>query len=96
MIIRRTRPLERLHTDIVRPIKPTTARKRYRYLLVVTNDFSRYISVRPLKEKNDARNTLIEIVNTLEKAINNQYLVAQIQADWGGEFRNKRLEEELK
>jgi len=32
----------------------------------------------------------------LEKATNSQYNVKFIQADWGGEFRNKNLQTELR
>ena len=77
------------------PIEPITPGNQYKYLLVVTNDFSRYIVTKPLRKKSDAADALIEIINALEKATNNQYSVKEIQADWGGEFRNNKLVEEL-
>ena len=93
-IIRTTRPLERLHADLVGPIKPTTPSTQYKYLLVMTDDFSRYVATMPISTKDETTDALIEIINVLEKATIHQ--VSQIQADWGGEFRNKALASELK
>ena len=92
--IRTTRPLEQLHADLVGPIKPTTPSTQYKYLLVVTDDFSRYMTAMPLKTKDEITNALIDIINVLEKATIHH--VSQMQADWGGEFRNKELAKELK
>ena len=92
--IRTSRPLERLHADLVGPITPTTPSTQYRHLLVVTDDYSRYVATKPLRTKNETTEELIEIINALEKATTHQ--VTQIQADWGGEFRNKELAIELK
>jgi len=43
------------------------------------------------KTKDETADKLIEIINALEKAS-----TYQVQADWGGEFRNKALAAELK
>lgn len=61
---------------------------------MVIDDYSRYLVTKLLRKKSDAGNALIEVINQLEAAINLR--VSQIQADWGGEFRNKGLQEELK
>ena len=92
--IRTSRPLERLHADLVGPIKPTTPSTQYKYLLTVTDDYSRYVVTTRLKAKSGTTDALINTVNALEKATTHQ--VSQIQADWGGEFRNKELANELK
>jgi len=92
-IIRTQRPLGRLHADVVGPIEPVTPGTQFRYLLVVTDDFSRYMITKPLRKKSDAADALIEIINALEKATS--LTVKAIQADWGGKFRNKDLREEL-
>jgi len=92
---RRTKqPLERIHCNLVGPIKPPTPGKQHQYLLVVTNDYTRYMSAKPVRTKDETGNALIEIINILEKAA--EYLVKMIQADWGGEFRNKDLQTELR
>ena len=93
--IRTKQPLKRLHCDLVGPIKPATPGKQYQYLLVVTDDYTRYMSVKLLKTKDETTNAMVEIVNILEKTTDPQYNVKFIQADWGGEFRNKDLQTEL-
>jgi len=92
--IRTTKPLERIHCDLVGPIKPPTPAKQYQYLLVVTDDYSRYMSAKPLRTKDETSDALVEIINILKKA--SEHLVKHIQADWGGEFRNKDLQIELR
>lgn len=78
------------------PIKPITPGTQYQYLLVVTDDFSRYVITKPLRTKDETPDKLVETINALEKTTNNQYLVSQIQADWSDEFRNKELATELR
>lgn len=92
--IRTFRPLERLHTDLVGSIKPVTPTTQYKYLLVVTDDFSLYIVTKAIYIKNDTVGGLIEIINALEKAVSHQ--VSQIQAEWVDEFTHKELTIELK
>jgi len=80
--------------DLIGPIKPVTPGNQYQYLLVVVDDFSRYVSVKPLKKKSDAEDELITIINLLENLTNLR--TNQVQADWGGEFQGKELVIELK
>jgi len=94
--IRTKQPLERLHCDLVEPIKPPTLGKQHQYLLVVTDDYTRYMSAKPLRTKDETAYALVEIVNILEKATNPQYNVKFIQADWEVEFHNKDLQTELR
>ena len=92
--IRTSKPLERLHADLVGPMKPITPSTQYRCLLVTTDDVSQYVVTKPIRTKNETTDALVEIINALEKATTHQ--VSQVQADWGGEFRNKELSTELK
>ena len=48
---------------------------------------------KPLRTKDETAKALITRINALEKAV--VHKVSQIQADWGGEFRNKELGKEL-
>jgi len=90
---RSTRIMERIHADLIRPIKPSTPSKEYKYLLNVIEDHSRYIITKPLRTKKDTRQAFINIINAMEAATNLR--ISQIQANWGGEFRNQDLEAEL-
>jgi hypothetical protein len=101
--IRTTRPLERIHADLIGPIKPVTPGNQFKYLLTTTDDFSRYVVTKPIKMKSDTTDALIEIIDAFETACNpsqtEQQLILkvhQVQANWGGEFRNDRLAEKLR
>ena len=50
--------------------------------------------VKPLRHKSDATDALITILNQLEAAVNLH--TKEIHADWGGEFRNVTLQEQLR
>jgi len=62
---------------------------------VVTGNYTRYTSARPHRTKNWTTDALIEITNILEKVIDPQYWVKEIQVDWGSEFQNKNFQIEL-
>jgi hypothetical protein len=77
--IRTSRALERLHCDLVRPINPITPRNQYKYLLVTTDDYSRYTIVKSIKTKDRAASALISIINILEVTTSQRF--QQVQAD---------------
>lgn len=54
-IIRTTRRLERLYTDLVGPITPITPTTQFKYIVVVVDDYSRYMVVKGLRKKSNAR-----------------------------------------
>jgi len=76
-----------------------TLGKQNKYLMMIVEDHSRYMLTHAIPSKEDARDTLIIIINKLEKAVSSAYErpvhLSQIQADWGGEFHNNKLITEL-
>jgi hypothetical protein len=63
----------------------------------------RYMTTKPLQKKSDTTKGLIEIIDVFEAACNPRGKVKQVtsrvhqvQADWGGEFRNDNLKEKLR
>jgi transposase InsO family protein len=84
--------LEWLHTDLIGPIKPES--RGNRYLLVITDDYSRYIIAISIRQKSDAAENLINVINVLERITKKQ--TKQIQADFGGEFRGTEFITELR
>jgi len=74
-----TRLIERIHADLIGPIKPSTLSKEYKYLLNIIEDYSRYITVIPLRAKKDAGNALIKVINEMEAATNLR--LSKIQAN---------------
>jgi hypothetical protein len=68
--IRTSGPLERLHADLVGLIYPVIPGNQFKYLLMVTDDFSRYVATKPLKKKSGTTQGLIEIIDPFEAAYN--------------------------
>jgi hypothetical protein len=100
--IRTTRPLERIHADLIGSIKPVTQGNQFKCLLTTTGSFSRYTVTKPIKMESGTTDALIEIIDAFETACNPPQMeqqltlkVHQVQANWGGEFRNNRLAKKL-
>jgi hypothetical protein len=85
--IRTKRILQRIHAGLVGPFRIEL--RGYRYILVVMDDSSRYCIAIPLKNKvgSEVAIALMKFIKQLETMTKQK--VSQIQADWGGEFRNK-------
>jgi hypothetical protein len=84
--IRSTKALERIHADLIGPLKVWLGK---RYILTIIDDFTRYCGAIPIRAKSDTKSTLIEWIRAIENQCGQK--VQQIQADWGGEFRNNEL-----
>ena len=85
---RSERPLERLHADLIGPFTKEWLGKRY--VLTAMDDYTRYCTAIPIKAKSDTKGALKEWIKMLETQCN-PLKVVQLQADWGGEFRNTEL-----
>lgn len=74
---------EMIHSDISGPVNPPT-KKGYRYFQTILDDYSRFLKVYILKNKNEAAQNLINYI----KEINTQkgVKVKRIRCDNGGEF----------
>jgi len=96
---RATKLLERIHVDLIGPMDTPTPVKQNKYLMMIVDDHSRYMLTHAIPTKGDAGDALIIIINKLEKAVSSVHerpiQLSQIQADWGGEFRNSKLITEL-
>ena len=85
---RTERPLERLHADLIGPFSKEWLGKKY--VLTAMDDYTRYCAAIPIKAKSDTKRALKEWIRMLENRCSPQKVV-QLQADWGGEFRNTEL-----
>ena len=81
-------PLERLHADLIGPFTKEWLGKKY--VLTAIDDYTRYCAAIPIKAKSDTKGALKEWIKMLETQCN-PHKVVQLQADWGGEFRNTEL-----
>ena len=85
--IRTSRPLERLHCDLIGPFKKEW--KGCKYVLTLLDDYTRFCSAIPIRSKADTTSRLKQFIEELERATDLR--VVMVQADWGGEFRNDDL-----
>ena len=86
--IRSKQPLEWLHADLIGPFAKEWLGKKY--TLTMMDDYSRYCIAIPIRAKSDTKEKVKQWINLLENQTSHN--VQSIQADWGGEFRNKDLE----
>ena len=87
-LLRSERPLEQLHADLIGPFTKEWLGKKY--VLTAMDDFTRYCTAIPIKAKSDTKGALKEWIKMLETQCS-PHKVVQLQADWGGEFRNNEL-----
>ena len=80
-----TAPLQLLHMDLWGPCRTVSAGGA-RYLLTVTDDYSRYATIYPLKTKDQAIDAFRVYVNQWENQLNST--VRRIRTDNGLEFCN--------
>ena len=81
-------PLERLHADLIGPFSKQWLGKKY--ILTVIDDHTRYCAAIPITAKSDTKTALTGWIKMIEIQCS-LYTVVQLQADWGGEFRNTKL-----
>jgi len=88
----KTRLLELIHSDVIGPMQTQTMRG-YRYIIMFTDDHSRYTEVYFMKAKSEAPAKFKEYVAKVEKQ-HPKSKVCRIRVDGGGEYasREKFLE----
>ena len=86
--VRSKQPLERLHADLIGPFSKEWLGKKY--VLTAMDDYTRYCIAIPIKAKNDTKGALKAWIKMLETQCSPRK-ITQLQADWGGEFRNTEL-----
>lgn len=87
--IRSTRPLELVHMDLCGPMQ-TTAIGGHRYFLTITDDFSRKVTVYPVKEKSDVFSCFNGYLKRVERFLNSK--IVSVRTDNGLEFCNSQFE----
>lgn len=85
-----SKPLERIHLDLIGPIKPQS-KAGHRYILTLVNNFSGYLSAFPLLSKDKTPEVIINILKMEFKRLN--YYTTEIFSDKGTEFTNKTLKD---
>ena len=86
---RASKPLQLVHTDICRPIIPTSLGKNM-YFLIFVNDFSRKTWIYFLKEKSEVFSAFKKFKVFVEKQ--SGYQIKAVRSDRGREFMSKEFE----
>jgi transposase InsO family protein len=84
------RPCEPLHMDLVGPARVRSAAGKW-YVLVVVDDYSRYVWVFFLEEKGETFGFVRDLVLRLRNE-RHGYAIRAIHSDNGSEFRNSSFE----
>lgn len=99
-----TRAVERIHTDVVGPIKMMSLGKA-NYFVTALDDHSGYALVRFVNLKSEVADALIDMVRELENLFNfktqeirsvNRNIVKWVKSDGGGEYVGHKLQYWLK
>ncbi|GBM29535.1 Retrovirus-related Pol polyprotein from transposon TNT 1-94 [Araneus ventricosus] len=90
--IRSKHPLELLRMDLCGPL-PVLSQGGSRYFFTLVDDFSRKVTVFPIKNKSDAFQTFIRFQKRAERFLNKR--VIYVRTDGGLEFCNQEFEKFL-
>ncbi|GFY22494.1 retrovirus-related Pol polyprotein from transposon TNT 1-94 [Trichonephila clavipes] len=87
--VRSKRPLELLHMDLCGPM-PTESQGGNKYFLSIIDDYSRKVTVFPIRNKSDVFHTFIRFQKRAERFLSKK--VIAIRTDGGLEFCNKDID----
>ncbi|GFS58253.1 retrovirus-related Pol polyprotein from transposon TNT 1-94 [Trichonephila clavipes] len=87
--VRSKRPLELLHMDLCGPM-PTESQGGNKYFLSIIDDYSRKVTVFPIRNKSDVFHTFIRFQKRAERFLSKK--VITVRADGGLEFCNKDMD----
>ncbi|GFW17058.1 retrovirus-related Pol polyprotein from transposon TNT 1-94 [Trichonephila clavipes] len=87
--VRSKRPLELLHMDLCGPM-PTESQGGIKYFLSIIDDYSRKMTVFPIRNKSDVFHTFIRFQKRAERFLSKK--VIAVRTDGGLEFCNKDMD----
>ncbi|GFW04927.1 retrovirus-related Pol polyprotein from transposon TNT 1-94 [Trichonephila clavipes] len=87
--VRSKRPLELLHMDLCGPM-PTESKGGNKYFLRIIDDYSRKVTVFPIRNKSDVFHTFIRFQKRAERFLSKK--VIAVRTDGGLEFCNKDMD----
>ncbi|GFX31274.1 retrovirus-related Pol polyprotein from transposon TNT 1-94 [Trichonephila clavipes] len=87
--VRSKRPLELLHMDLCGPM-PTESQGGNKYFLSIIDDYSRKVTVFPIRNKSDVFHTFIRFQKRAERFLSKK--VIAVRTDGGLEFCNKDMD----
>jgi transposase InsO family protein len=87
-IVKATRALELIHTDLMGPMKTKSAGGA-KYILLFIDDYSRYITVYLLKAKSEVPKKFKEYIDTMERRLGAR--IRYVRSDNGSEYVNRKF-----
>src|SRR3954466_13988762 len=88
-VVPSSRPLELLHIDLFGPVKIASIRGK-RYGLVIVDDYSRWIWVKFLKDKDESHTVFFDFCTQIQSE--KEFKIIKVRSDHGDEFENRFFE----
>ena len=92
---RATWPCQIIHNDLMGPVTPPTFVQRHKYIMIVLDDYSRYLQVFILKSKTEAPTGMNEALRFLQAQFPGPGQFDLLRSDLGTEFTGEQMTEVL-
>ena len=93
---RAERSLQRIHSDLMGPIKPNSWPGQKRYVITFVDDYSRYARTYCLKSKDETGEALEEFIISARNLLGYDGKICYIRSDRGSEYTGGKFSEIMK
>jgi hypothetical protein len=93
---RATRVGQIIHTDVIGPMKPKTRHSGKKYVLIVIDDYSRYMQTFVMKTRDETPEMMDEALRKIQSKFPGPGQFDKVRCDKGGEFKSREFTNVLK